>query len=280
VRAALTLAFVLIAGCARITPLADEDADAASLAAAETAFAAHSVREDMRAAFLAAFADDGLFVGHGWSNSNAYLAGQPAPPIVLDWRPVYVEVAASGDLGLSTGPWRLTSRESPAGAPTFGQFTSVWRREARGPWKVAADIAIGHAGPIAWDAPLTARRTPGVAGAGTLAQAEAAFATDALRDGLRAAYARHGAADLRHYRNGLAPRASREAALAAVAAAPPVAFVVERVETARSADFGYALGRFGAPGADQPDGFFLRAWRREPHGWRVVLDVANPAPRR
>ena len=104
--------FALVAaGCATpMTPTDSTDAPV-SLAAAETAFAAHSVREDMRAAFLAHFADDGVFVRDGWTLSNAYLAGQPAPPIVLDWRPVYTEVARSGELGLSTGPWKIVSKD-------------------------------------------------------------------------------------------------------------------------------------------------------------------------
>src|SRR3954469_11663458 len=97
------VASLALAACALPAPMADTDR--LSLAAAESAFAAHSVREDMRTAFLANFADDGMFVRNGWLVSNTYLAGQKAPPIVLDWKPVYTEIAPSGELGLSTGPW-------------------------------------------------------------------------------------------------------------------------------------------------------------------------------
>ena len=269
-----------LAACACAHPPAAMDAPD-TLAAAETAFAAHSVREDMRAAFLAAFADDGVFVRDGWTNSNAYLRGQPAPPIVLDWRPAYVEVAASGELGLSTGPWKITSRSDPAAAPAYGQFVSVWRREGGG-WKVAADIGIGHPEPALWQSPLEARRTPGVAGEArdSIAQAEERFAREAAARGVRAAYAAFGAADLRYYRNGSAPRASRAAALESLGTAPGASQVVERVETARSEDFGYARGHSVSPGSTVPDGYWLRVWRRESAGWRIVLDVLNPAPRR
>jgi len=53
---------------------------------------------------------------------------------------------------------------------------------------------------------------------------------------------------------------------------------VERTETARSGDFGYARGHYAAaatPG--KPAGWYLRVWRREASGWRVVMDVTNPA---
>src|SRR5436189_3168197 len=98
VRAALIA--LAASACAAPAPRMD---DTASLAAAETAFAAHSVREDMRVAFLAAFAPDGLFVRNAWVPANDWLRDRAAPPIVLDWRPQFVEVAASGEMGLSTG---------------------------------------------------------------------------------------------------------------------------------------------------------------------------------
>ena len=70
-RNALVVA-ALAAGCAQ-QPAQPPAPDAASLAAAETAFAAHSVREDMRTAFLAHFTDDGVFVRDGWTHSNEFL---------------------------------------------------------------------------------------------------------------------------------------------------------------------------------------------------------------
>ena len=273
-------ATALLAACAPQPPTMDAPA---SLAAAETALASHSVREDMRAAFLAAFADDGVFVRNGWMVSNAYLAKQPAPPIVLDWRPQYVEVAASGDLGLSTGPWKITSKSAPATPATFGQFVSVWRRARGGPWKVAVDLGIGHPAPSLWDQPLEARTVaaaPGAASTG-IAEAEADFQRIATSRGTRAAYAALGASDLRLYRNGQAPRASLAAALEMPAAEQDgLSWRRERIETSRSADLGYARGSYALssePAA--PLGYFLRVWRREAGGWRIVMDVANPAPR-
>ncbi|HSJ98450.1 MAG TPA: DUF4440 domain-containing protein [Myxococcota bacterium] len=275
-RPALAAAAVALAGCAH-SPAMDAPA---SLAAAEAAFAAHSVREDMRAAFLAHFAADGVFVRDGWTNASEFLRTRPAPSIVLDWRAQYVEVAASGDLGLSTGPWRITPRAGPAAPPAYGQFVSVWRRGRGGAWKVAADLGIAHPGPALWDAPLEAATTPGVPAAALdagIAGAEQRFARDDAEHGARAAYAAHAARDLRFYRTGHAPVAGREAALAA-AQERRLAWTAERIETAAAADFGYARGRYAdAARPGQALGWYLRVWRREPAGWRIVLDVTNPA---
>lgn len=126
-----TLAAALVlAACAHRPPAMDVPA---SLAAAESAFAAHSVREDMRAAFLAAFADDGVIVRNGWTVSNLFLANRPAPG-----GPWKVEV----DLGISHPTDALWSeplqlRTKPA--EVLGWYLRVWRREAGG-WRVFLDV--------------------------------------------------------------------------------------------------------------------------------------------
>jgi ketosteroid isomerase-like protein len=268
-----------LAGCASQPAIVDSTA---SLAAAETAFAAHSVREDMRVAFLAAFAPDGVFVRNAWTVAIDWLRDRPAPPIVLEWRPQYVEVAASGDLGLSTGPWEITSKAKPEAAPVYGQFVSVWRREGAGPWKVAVDLGISHPAEALWKSPLETRQhAAGTAGGPGLAEAEARFANEARARGLRAAYGAHGADNLRFYRSGFAPLTSRAATLASAALTDePITWTVERTETARSGDLGYARGACFAQGNAAPIGWFMRVWRREGAAWRIVMDVVTPAPPR
>jgi ketosteroid isomerase-like protein len=270
-----------LAGCAAPALFPRDTQDAASLAAAETAFAAHSVREDMRAAFLAHFADDGVTVRSGWVNSNAFLKDRPAPPIVLDWRPAYVETARSGDFGLSTGPWKLTPKARPQ-EPGYGQFVSIWKREAGGEWKVAVDLGIAHEQAALWDRPLEAVtvRDGGMPVAGGIGTAEARFARDARIHGTRIAYRRNAADNLRFYRDGFVPLLGREQSLAspALVEEQPV-YAIERMETARSGDFGYARGSYAAASAPTvPRGYFLRVWRLEAGEWKIALDVTNPAP--
>ena len=276
---ALALAAIAAAGCAAsLSPQGMEPAT--SLAAAETAFAAHSMREDMRVAFLANFADDGVLVRNGWIVSNTYLSGRPAPPIALDWRPQYVEAASSGDLGLSTGPSKITSKAKPDTPPTYGQFVSIWRRVGTGPWKVEVDLGINHDDPVLWDRPLETRvvQGAGTPPAGGLDAAEQRFRSAAARDGARAAYRAHGADNLRFYRGGMAPAIGRDAALASPAMNDErLAYSIERAETARSGDFGYARGSYAAAAAPEKTlGYFMRAWRLEGGEWKVVMDVTNP----
>src|SRR5438132_12863431 len=192
-RWAATLLALAAAGRAENPPRSASMDVPASLAAAETAFAAQSLREGMRAAFLANFAADGVFVRNGWANCNAFLAARPDPPIVLDWRPAYAEVAASGEMGLSTGPWKLTSKAKPDAPPAYGQFVSIWKREPGKPWRVAVDLGIAHPEPLLWSerlqtAVVASSRHP----ARGLTEAEALFARDAAASGGPPAVRPHG----------------------------------------------------------------------------------------
>ena len=276
-RALAILAAALAAACAH-QPAMDVPA---SLAAAETAFAAHSVRADMRVAFMEAFAPDGVFVNDGWVVSNDHLRGRPAPPIVLDWRPVFTEVAASGDMGLSTGPSKITSR-TDSSQFGYGQFVSIWKRDAGAPWRVAVDLGISHDAPVFWDSPLVtvAVASPPASPGDTIEAAERRFADDVKAQGPRAAYAKHGSSSLRLYRTGVAPMVGKDAALAwpGLAAEQQRAWTVDRSEAARSNDFGYARGSYAAAPGARVAGWYLRAWHREAGAWRIAMDVTNDAP--
>lgn len=280
VGSAVTAFALAAAGCAE-APVQDSPRDAPlSLAAAELAFAAQSVLENMRSAFMDHFAADGVFVRDGWVNANAYLAERPAPPIVLDWKPVYTETAASGEIGLSTGPWKLTSKDKPDAAPSFGQFISIWKRAPGKPWKVAVDLGISHPGPVFWDAPLEALVAPGPGTAAQgIAEAEQRFAQDARADGLRSAYRRNASPRLRFYREGGSPASGLDRALASAAITDDrMDWTLQRSESARSNDFGYARGSYASAAAPgKPLGHYLRVWRLEAGVWRIALDVTNPA---
>jgi len=105
---------------------------------AETAFAKTMADRD-HAAFESFLADEAVFFGNtrvmrgkaavaeGWKQ----LYQGPAAP--FSWRPENVEVLDSGKLALSSGPVF-----DPSGKQ-FGTFTSIWRREADGKWRIVFD---------------------------------------------------------------------------------------------------------------------------------------------
>ena len=280
-RTLCVLAAATLAACATTYPDPERKMDdARSLAAAESAFAAHSLRTDMREAFIAHFAADGVMPRGGWVNAREFLTPRPAPPILLDWRPVFTEVAASGEMGLSTGPSKITSKANPSEFG-YGQFVSIWKRAPGGTWQVAVDLGISHAEPVFWDKPLETVAVSGdAAPAGdTIEDAERRFAEESRSHGARAAYEKHGSSSLRLYRSNVAPMVGKQAALSwSGLAGEPHGWTVDKSETARSNDFGYARGSFSSMPGGASAGWYLRAWHREAGAWRIAMDVTNPAP--
>lgn len=105
--------------------------------ATETAFAKTMADRD-HAAFVSFIAEEAVFwggsalrgrqaVADGWKR---FFEGPQAP---FSWAPERVAVIASGTLALSSGPVL-----DPAGT-RVGTFTSTWRREQDGSWKIVLD---------------------------------------------------------------------------------------------------------------------------------------------
>lgn len=106
--------------------------------ATERAFAATMARRD-HAAFASFVADDAIF----FSGNNAlrgraavaaaWQAWYSSPEAPFSWAPETVEVLESGSLALSSGPVF-----DPQGK-RIGSFSSIWRREAPGVWRIVFD---------------------------------------------------------------------------------------------------------------------------------------------
>ena len=114
-------------------------ADSHELLAADSAFAAMSVAQGARAAFLSFAADDAVLLSpgaapmkHGREAIGAAFAEFPADA-VLEWAPVAADIAASGDLGCTVGEALVRARGS------YSKYLTIWKRQPDGAWKFVAD---------------------------------------------------------------------------------------------------------------------------------------------
>ena len=124
-----------------ISPAAAEtETDRLSRQVAETerAFAATMANRD-HAAFVTFLSDEAVFFS-GTSSlrgkqqvADTWKAYFDEPDAPFSWEPQNVEVLDSGTLALSTGPVRNSSGE------LFAYFTSIWRLEENGQWKIIFD---------------------------------------------------------------------------------------------------------------------------------------------
>lgn len=110
----------------------------------EIAFSQTLENQDL-AAFTAMLDTDTRFVSssvlHGpqaVSEAWAVFFNEGGPELV--WRPLVVEVAATGDLALSRGPYRMrVKNEQGEQLESWGIYNSVWRKNAAGEWKILFD---------------------------------------------------------------------------------------------------------------------------------------------
>ena len=139
---AMLLCCFLVTACAA-APRSEQAHDLAQLqqqlADTERAFAKTMADRDFTA-FQSFLADETIFFGaKGPMRGKAavaekwkrfYEAGTPAP---FSWKPETAEVLDSATLGLTSGPVY-----DPNGQ-LVGTFTSIWRREADGKWRIVFD---------------------------------------------------------------------------------------------------------------------------------------------
>ena len=119
-----------------------------SMVAAEKAFASLSAEKGVRAAFLANLAEDGVVFRPLPVNGLDSYRSRPASSARLAWEPTYGEISATGDFGVTTGPWEYTPpSDQPHAETSYGTFLSVWHRDPGKPWKVALDVGVSHMKP-------------------------------------------------------------------------------------------------------------------------------------
>ena len=255
-----------------------------SLIAAEKAYAKAAGEKGFREASIATFADDAVIFAPNPVNGKKFWQQTKEDP-VISWRPVFAAIARSDDLGYTTGPaeyYKLRGEKKPQG---FGNFVSIWRKDANGVWKVALDVGSNHGQPnqtdiaIRTDVPGTSASNPESARA-DLERTQQTF-SDALKEDQADAILRAGSEDIRVYRRDALPAVGQLAAVKLLSA--------EHVKTTRTPhgkgmsaaiDLAYEYGNYSSEHANSTQsGIYVSIWRLYPNGaWKLALDLQKSAP--
>lgn len=263
-----------------------------SLANAERAFAKMSVDKGVREAFYNNFAEDGInFQPHPTNTREAYRKTPPPatpPPITLNWAPIYGDISQAGDLGYTTGPYTVEDR-SPAKRPTrHGMYSSVWKKQVDGSWKVVLDLGIQMNSAIApLDAPFQAapqwKMKPRGANSddetASLLKTDREFFDSAKGSGSQA-WQKFLSDDARIHRNLMMPAVGKSELQSWVGKqSAAISGEPLKGDVARSGDFGYSYGKYELKTEKTEKGYYARVWKRDAAGnWRIVFDVTNPLP--
>jgi uncharacterized protein (TIGR02246 family) len=113
---------------------------------AEIEFARAAADGDLER-FADSIAEDAVFFGATkLEGRDAVVAAwkpllDPDSGVSIRWSPEVVEVAASGDLGVSRGGYRLTQvAEDGTETVLGGTFVTTWRKSSDGKWRAILDI--------------------------------------------------------------------------------------------------------------------------------------------
>ncbi len=255
----------------------------------ERAFAARALVIGWKQAFLEYFADDAIGFDGALGLAKDQIAASPDPPkdLQLLWEPRYGDVAASGELGYLTGPVRTILPSRDNGRPRHSTYTSIWKRQRDGSFKVVIDFGMPTPGLVAFAPGFTraanANRFTGDYDETTppLAAADSVL-NSALRTNAATAYRGRLAAGARFNRPNLLPVVGERSVTRWLASQPVYAAADSRyAEAARSGDLGYTWGTYAIGPRQKPAqrGFYVRIWERERNGqWKVAMDLARPGP--
>lgn len=133
----------LSVGCTQGT--VDVEAERSSILAADQTWS--DTVGDLEA-FIAFFADDARFLPPDGPQANgrdeirqSFDALAALPGFSLSWNANFADVSSGGDLGYTVGTFEMTV-DGPDGRPATrtGTYTTVWKKQGDGQWKVVSDI--------------------------------------------------------------------------------------------------------------------------------------------
>jgi ketosteroid isomerase-like protein len=277
------LALVVLTACAEKLP----EAHVMPLVGAERSFEREVAELGVEKGFLANIAPDAVLLRPGPIPAAEALSRTP-PALALTWEPSFAEIAASGDLGYTTGPFQ--ARRSDLVTVNYGHYVSVWRKDDD-KWHLVIDGGAPHPPPLdlpdrfSYAAPRVSERS-----------ADPAAELKSLRaveDQLIAEFADTGrglpallsvaAPDLRYFPPGSFPVTGKDAVQTAMLArADALTYTPKGSAVSAAGDLGYVYGeatRQPGPQAPVERGGYLRIWRRAADGrWQVALDLTITAP--
>lgn len=261
----------------------------------EQAFSKMAEEKNTYDAFLAFIADDGLLFRPGAVNGKKWMIEHPPPAPkdpnkrpLLAWQPAFAGMAASGDMGFTTGPWESKADikdEKPQG---YGHFFTVWKKQADGSWKFEVDLGISHpqsGGPQTLWQPTDTNKTASFKPVDTAAvlkeliDRDRQFGDDQLKHGIAKSFLAYASPQARLYREGNLPYIGSQVAAEVLAKTKgQINWQPISGDVSQAGDLGYTHGTYEHTDDTKnviERGSYVRLWQKQGGKWRIVIDVTN-----
>jgi ketosteroid isomerase-like protein len=259
-----------------------KNTDLQAMVNTERAFSTLARTANTRDAFLANLNNQSIvFNQYGHQNGLTKWTSEIADSAWLYWLPTYADISLSGDFGFTTGPWSYAAKKGNKKPDAFGEFITIWKKQADQSWKVALDIGIGHGEYPVDGHPVKTSAVKSLAAKGNAAdfkkelqEIQRQFIQLANEDPT-AAYTKHTSTELKFLRQGSMPILTIEGGVKDLG---NLTFIVTDTAISSAGDMGYSFGVVvypAGPGATPKKQNFVQIWKREKSGWRLVLDVIS-----
>ncbi|PZQ56333.1 MAG: DUF4440 domain-containing protein [Phenylobacterium zucineum] len=262
-------------------PTQAAEIDPAPVVAAERAFAADGLAMGVQASFAKHSAPDGIIFGPEPVLAQAVYGTAQPKGRELAWWPLWAGIARSGDFGFTTGPYTFDGEPG-------GYYFTVWSKQPDGSWKWLFDGGppsdISGAPPkdstVAY-ARLSARQSgsPGKAMSEVTAADKALNA--AAAENVPAAFLAVVSDDGRIVGSRAKPPTTRAELETELATRPAkIAYSPLGGSASTAGDLAWTYGAAGWTGKDGSArrGHYVRIWRNDAAGWRLLFDELLPAP--
>lgn len=258
----------------------------------EQAFSKVAEEKTISEAFLAFIADDGLLFRPGAVNGKKWLLEHPSPPSdkkpLLAWQPSFAGMAASGDMGFTTGPWEFKNEVKDEKPAAYGHFFTIWKKQQDGSWKFVVDLGISHpqsGGPQTLWQPTdaspatTAKKVDQASELKALLARDVNYSLAGQSQDLAKAFLTFASPDVRLYRSGNVPFIGRGASVEALTKVKGK-FTWRPIggDVSRAGDLGYIHGTYEVADDSKKvieNGSYVRLWKKQDGAWRIVMDVTN-----
>jgi ketosteroid isomerase-like protein len=118
--------------------------NAGPVISAERSFAAHALTHSTKSAFLQYMDSTAIVFARGNAvNAKRFWSRMPESPLKLIWEPAIAGMNTAADFGFTTGPyWMKNNLSDTAAVLAYGQYATVWKKNAAGEWKFLVDLGI------------------------------------------------------------------------------------------------------------------------------------------
>lgn len=241
-----------------------------ALVKAEYNFISDSKNYGTKKAFYTNLADSAVTFGKTIRKGKKNFEGESDTLSWLNWKPVFTDVAASGDFGYNTGPWEYWNNRSDEKPVAFGEFVTVWKVQPDGKWKVEIDIGNYHNFPLREEPLSTSSISPKKIKSdkkNSIFEVEKKFIqqlnyTQVISD------------EVRFYREDKLPVTNMEEVKRIVTSqSMSVNYVFIDGMVASSNDMGFVYGT-ATQTEKKIEYYYLRIWKKEDGtNWKIVLDL-------